>query len=173
MTMWKKAGLLLIILSVALNLAFIGTWATHAIRTHWVCPGPGGHAAGPGGMWCPLHQKLGANPEQWKEIEPRLAEFRKNSLSICEEVTRKRAEMIDLIAAPQPDREAIRVKQEEILAGQRKMQELVIGQLLAEKEVLTPQQQKELFDLLRQRGGCPGPGLMMGVNPSQHHETHD
>jgi Spy/CpxP family protein refolding chaperone len=72
--------------------------------------------------------------------------------------------MIDLIAAAQPDRQAIAAKQEEILAGQRKMQELVIGQLLAEKQVLTPQQQKELFDLLRQGSERSGLGpMMMGM----------
>jgi Spy/CpxP family protein refolding chaperone len=72
--------------------------------------------------------------------------------------------MIDLIASTRPDRQAIAAKQDEILAGQRKMQELVIEQLLSEKQVLTPQQQKDLFDLLRQRGGCAGHGpMMMGM----------
>jgi len=169
--MWKKAAMLLIILSVALNLAFIGTWVTHTIGTHWVCPGPGGHAVGAGGMWCPLHQQLGASPDQWKQIEPRLVEFRKAAVALCQEVARKHTEMIDLLASPQPDREALRAKQEEILAGQRKMQELVIGQLLAEKEVLTPAQQKELFDMLRQRGGCAGHGpMLMGLGgPMDNH----
>jgi Spy/CpxP family protein refolding chaperone len=84
-----------------------------------------------------------------KELEPKLAEFRKSSKQICDDAATKRGEMIDLLAAPQPDRTAIAVKQDEILAYHRKMQELVIEQLLAEKQVLTPEQQKDLFDLLR------------------------
>jgi Spy/CpxP family protein refolding chaperone len=42
------------------------------------------------------------------------------------------------------------------------MQELVINHILAEKELLTPEQRKELFDLLRQRSGCGGRGPMIG-----------
>ena len=158
--MWKRIAPLLVILSVALNLAFIGVWGAHVIREH-------GHH----GTWftdkrsddigCPLHRKLGASEQQWKQIEPKLVEFRKSSQSVCEEVNRKRQEMIDLVASANPDPQAIAAKQEEILAGQRKMQALVIEQLLAEKQVLTPQQQKELFDLLRQRSGCAGHGAMM------------
>jgi len=158
--MWKKIAPLLVILSVALNLAFIGVWGAHVIREH------GHHGTWftdrhSDGIWCPLHRKLGADQEQWKQIEPILSEFRKSSQAVCQDVGRKRGELIDLIAATQPDRQAIAAKQEEILAGQRKMQALVIELLLAEKQVLSPQQQKELFDLLRQRSGCAGHGAMM------------
>jgi Spy/CpxP family protein refolding chaperone len=115
-------------------------------------------------MWCPLHRKLGATDQQWQQIEPKLAEFRKSAQGVCQDVARKRGEMIDLIASAQPDRQAIADKQEEILAGQRKMQQLVIEHLLAEKQVLTPEQQVKLFDLLRTRSGCAGHGpMMMGL----------
>lgn len=161
--MWKKIAPLLVILSIALNLAFVGVWATHAAAARW---NRGNASCGPcgdnqGGMWCPLHRKLGATDQQWQQIEPKLAEFRKSAQAVCQDVTRKRGEMIDLIASTQPDRQAIAAKQDEILTGQRRMQELVIEQLLAEKQVLTAQQQKELFDLLRQQGGCAGQGPMM------------
>jgi Spy/CpxP family protein refolding chaperone len=164
--MWKKTAPLLVILSVALNLAFIGVWAAHAAAARW---NRGSSSCGPdagshGAMWCPLHRKLGTTDQQWQQIEPKLAEFRKSAQAVCQDVAHKRGEMIDLIATTQPDRQAIAAKQDEILAGQRKMQELVIEQLLSEKQVLTPQQQKELFDLLRQRGGCAGHGpMMMGL----------
>ena len=159
--MWKKAGLLLIILSVALNLAFIGTWVTHTIRTHWVYIGPGGYAVGPGGMWCPLHRSLGVTQDQWRRVEPRLAEFRESSQALGQDVERMRGELIDLLALPQAEPAAIAAKQEEILNGQKRMQDLVVRQLLAEKEVLTPDQQKALFDMLLRRGGCGGHGMPM------------
>jgi len=162
--MWKKIAPLLIVLSVALNLAFAGGWAMHAVRTHWTSGGSCGKAEQRPGVGCPLHQKLGTSQEQWKQIEPRLAEFCKASQALCQEVTRKRREMIDLLSAPQPDRQAIAAKQEEILAGQRRVQQLVIEHLLAEKQILTAQQQQELFDLLRTRSGCASHGpVMMGL----------
>jgi len=157
--MWKKIWPLLILLSVTLNVAFVVSWAIHAL------PGRLGCLRGPRqgqGVWCPLHRQLGTSEAQWREIEPRLAEFRKSAGAVCEEVNRARGEMIDLIAAPEPSPEAIRAKQEEILAGQRRMQELVIDHLLSQKKALTPDQQRQLFDMLRRRSGCAGHGPMMG-----------
>jgi Spy/CpxP family protein refolding chaperone len=110
-----------------------------------------------------LHRRLGTDQEQWQRIEPVVMAFRKESQAVCQEVTRARLELLNLLAAPQPDRQAIAAKQEEILAGQRRMQQLVIEHLLAEKEVLTPGQQKDLFDLLRGRSGCAGHGPMMSL----------
>ena len=157
--MWKRIGPLLIVLSVAMNVAFIGVWATHAIGSHW----PVERADDHGKVWCPLHRRLNVTDEQWRKTEPRMAEFRRASKALRQEISRNRGEMIDLVASPQPDRQAIAAKQEEIRAGQRRMQQLVIDHLLAEKEVLTPEQQKVFFDMLRQRGGCAGPGRMMGL----------
>jgi Spy/CpxP family protein refolding chaperone len=164
--MWKKIAPLLVILSAALNVAFIGSWAAHAVAAGRDdsadrCTGPtGGHQR----IWCPLHRQLGVNQEQWKQIEPKLVEFHKAAGAVCQEVGRKRAELIDLVAAPQADHQAITAKREEILAGQGRMQSLVIGQLLAEKQVLTAAQQEELFKLLRQQGVCQGQRpLMMGL----------
>jgi len=157
--MWKKIRPLLILLSVALNIAFATFWAVRALPSYL----RGRHrTAGGGAVWCPLHRKLGATDAQWREIEPRLVEFKKSARAVCAEVNRARGEMIDLIAAPEADREAIRAKQGEIVAGQRRMQELVINHLLSEKKTLTPEQQKQLFEMLRRRSGCAGHGPMMG-----------
>jgi len=162
--MWKKIAPLLIVLSVALNLAFVGVWATHVIREH------GHHGASSvdkhdEAISCPLHRKLGATEQQWKQIEPMLAEFRRASQAVCQDVTRKRQEMIDLLAASQPDRQAIAAKQEEILAGQRQMQRLVVEHLLAEKEVLTTEQRKQLFDMMGGRSDCAGHESMSDLMP--------
>jgi len=159
--MVRKHALLLIALSAALNLGFAGVWAAQTLAGHW----PAWKGSGPGGrdepIWCPLHRQLGVTDEQWQRLEPRLARFRQATQAVCQETQGKRAELIDLIAAG-TDRTAIAAKQEEILAGQHRMQELVIEQLLAEKEVLTVQQQKALFDMIRRESGCTGPALMRG-----------
>jgi Spy/CpxP family protein refolding chaperone len=156
--MWKKIAPLLVVLSVALNIAFISVWAVHAARTHWPTD-----AAGDSEMWCPLHRRLNVTDEQWQRLKPRIVEFRDRSQTICAEMNRLRTEVIDLIASDDPDRQAIAAKQEDIRAGQQRMQELVVEHLLAEKQVLTAGQQKELFDLIRQRSVCHGPGRMMGL----------
>jgi Spy/CpxP family protein refolding chaperone len=164
--MWKKIAPLLIVLSVALNVAVVGVWAVYAIRGHWATQDRCGHGDGSGGAWCPLHRRLNVTDEQWQRLEPRIAQFRRDSQALCQEITRKRGELIDLVASPQADRQAIAARQEEILAGQRRMQQLVIEHLLAEKEVLTAEQQKDLFNLLRRRSGCAG-HPMMGLPDAQ------
>ena len=157
--MWKKIAPLLIVLSIALNVAFISVWAVQTVRAHWPT-----QAADESKVWCPLHRRLNVTDEQWRRIEPRILEFRARSQTICAEMTRLRTELIDLIASDNPDREAIAAKQGKIRAGREQMQKLVVERLLAEKEVLTDEQQKKLFDLIRQRGACHGPARMMGLS---------
>jgi len=153
--MWKKIAPLLIMLSMALNFAFAGIWAVHAVRAaQWRSTSK----LRPGGVWCPLHRRLNVTEEQWREIEPRLADFQQAAGDVREDVTRLHLQFLDLIAAAEPDRETLRAKQDEILAGQRRMQELVIEHLLSQKKILTPVQQRELFDMMRRRSHCIGQG---------------
>jgi Spy/CpxP family protein refolding chaperone len=165
--MWKKMKTVIIILifSVALNTAFGAMWAIRRLPVHLACMGHKGESTAKSCVSCPLHRKLGTSEKQWQEIEPRLAEFKKSAQEVCRKSKQLREELIDLIAAPQTDLEAIRDKQDEILASQRKMQELLISHLLAEKEVLTPQQQEILFDTIRKQGDCAGNSSIIGVKP--------
>lgn len=158
--MRRKIGMLLVIVSVALNVAFVAVWATHAIPRH-LCRW--GRGESDEGIWCPLHRRLGATEAQWQEIEPRLRTFREATQKVCADVNQSRDELIALIAAPEVDRAAITAKQEEILAGQRKMQSLVIEHLLNEKETLNADQQETFFRMLRRRSGCAGHGPAMGM----------
>ena len=157
--MWKKIAPMLIVLSVALNVAFISVWAFQAVRSHW----PAGYIKDDSKVWCPLHRHLNVTDEQWRQIEPRLEAFQRDAQTLCQDINRLRGEMIGLIAADEPDRQAIAAKQNEIRAGQRRMQQLVVEHLLAEKQVLTVEQQKELFNMIRRRSACAGPARMMGL----------
>jgi Spy/CpxP family protein refolding chaperone len=163
--MWKKMKTVIVILvfSVALNAAFGAMWAIHRLPAHLGCTGHKGDSHAKSGVSCPLHRVLGTSEKQWQEIEPRLVKFKANSQAICREVSQLRKELIDLIAAPQTDLEAIRAKQDEILAGQRRMQELLISHLLTEKDVLTPEQRKSLFDMIKKQGDCAGRSSIISV----------
>jgi Spy/CpxP family protein refolding chaperone len=153
--MRKKVLLLLIVFSAALNVGFLATWAVRALPTFF--SGPRASDAGSSSctpMLCPLHEKLGVDNKQWEEIKPYYTEFCEERDQINRELADSQKELINLIAQPNPDQCAIRIKQEEIITGQRKIQRLVINQLLREKETLTPEQQERLFELIRQRCGC-------------------
>jgi Spy/CpxP family protein refolding chaperone len=151
MTMWKKFWPLLLILSVSLNIAFVGAWVVEAARESTARPETRNRACN---GTCPLHQSLNVTDEQWTQLEPRLTQFRSESEALCRDIQRLRGELIDLIASPEPDSMAIALKQDQILAGQRKMQEYVINHLLAEKHMLTQEQQEQLFNMIREKTGC-------------------
>lgn len=177
--MWKKTKAYLILASVALNAAFVATWIARASVSQT-------HAEGTDRqetehvIWCPLHRELDVTGEQWERIEPRLREFQAAVGELRQQTNGIRAEVIELIAAKEPDRETIRAKQDEILATKRRIQNLVTEHLLAEKQDLTPEQQRELFEMLRIRtntsDGPPLSGRSSGglgpvlQNPSENSE---
>ena len=72
--------------------------------------------------------------------------------------------MIELLAAAEMDQNAVRRQQEKILVGHRRMQDMVLEHLLAEKNVLNDEQETKLFALLRRQAGCGAGGTpMMGA----------
>jgi len=158
--MRRKITILLIVLSAGLNVAFVAMWAAHALPRHLCGTSKPGQD---NGVWCPIHRRMDVSDAQWREIEPRLRTFRGAARDVCAEVNRSREELITLIAAPEIDQAAIAAKQEEILAGQRKMQSLVIEHLLNEKETLNTEQQETFFRMLRRRSGCASHGPAMGM----------
>ncbi len=148
----SKTKTLLILLSVTLNVAFIAGWSIRA-----VCAASGGTpSAGP----ATLQQQLDLTPSQWRQIGPLLEDYQKASSTIMHQVTQRRRELLDLLAASQPDLQRIQEKQREIQTGQRQCQDLTITHVLAEKQILTPAQQEKYFDLLRQYPMGPTHGGM-------------
>jgi hypothetical protein len=161
---WKIVPVL-IALSVTLNIGVAGVWIAHAVNEFQASRGERIDDSAEG-VWSPLHRSLGVAEEQWSLLETGLLKFQQNSESLCLEINNRRRELIDLIASAQPDRDAIKAKQEEIRRGQQQMQRLVVDHLLAEKEVLTPEQQDQLFEMMRDRSTCPARGLFRGLMES-------
>lgn len=155
--MWRRVTFYLVLASLGLNLAFVGIWAAHA----WPSRAADRPQPAPD-VWCPLHRALGVTPQQWTEIEPRLREFQAAVGELCNHAGMVRSEVIDLIAAEEPDLDVIWAKQEGILATKRRIPRLVVEHLLAEREVLTPDQQRHLFTMLRERTGCAADPPMSG-----------
>ena len=150
--MWKTLKPYVLIASAGLNVAFVAIWFVHAAALRDAGPA----APDRQGVWCPLHRELGVTAEQWAEIEPRLVAFQESVGQLMERADAKRLEVIDLLAAPSPDLDAVRARQDDILATKRAIQAKVVEHLLAEKETLGPDQQARLFEMLRRRAGCAG-----------------
>jgi len=155
---------LLVLLSVALNVAFVGGWVARAIQAKHekkvVQSIEGTHAGMP-----LFYEQVGVTAQQWQQIHPQLDAFRASALAVFERINGRRQELLALLAAPQADRVAIAEKQKEIRAAQTEMQNLVIAHVLAEKESLTPAQRQKYFDLLTQRSGTLCDNMMEGLRP--------
>lgn len=148
--MWKNLSKPLFALSLGLNLAFITMWLIHSLSI----PGdPEGlsHPKSESAVPSPLHREIGVTEEQWQKIEPLILDFREKASSQRQQISVLRGQLMELLTLPQVEAGAIRRKQEEILAAQRKMQTLVIDHLLKEKELLSPEQGKRLMQSLCQQ----------------------
>lgn len=66
----------------------------------------------------------------------------------------KNVELVALLAQREPEREGLSTLTKEIDSLQTELLELVIDQILLEKENLTPEQQKKFFSLMTDRL-CP------------------
>jgi Spy/CpxP family protein refolding chaperone len=147
--MFQRLKPLLVFLSLALNVSVFFVWFMCHHSQGAACPTTENSSYR-------LHKEIGVNDDQWRQIEPKMNDFRKGSQTLCHDVEQQRLQLIDLILASETNTAAIRAKQEEILTSQRKMQELVLSQLLFEKQVLTQEQQQKLFKMLKCKTGCPG-----------------
>jgi Spy/CpxP family protein refolding chaperone len=170
---------LILALSLSLNLAFIGVWLFHAVPG-WKMPLVGrDYLRSQKIASRTLHQELGVTPEQWQQIEPLILQFRQAMESQHLEIITLRQQLLELLAATPADENAIRAKQEEILAGQRQMQNLAMEHLLKEKKILSPDQAVKLIQALceqcRLEGGIlTGHGLEKKALEKQHsHEGMD
>jgi hypothetical protein len=153
--MGKRVRLLLILLSVSLNAAFIGVWAMRTLPRAVATPAPAACRSNDScNVDCPLHRALGTTDEQWRTLEPLQREFRSASRASCAEIRRQRAAMLSFLAAAAVPRDSVLLCQQLILAEQRQMQELTVEHLLAEKQVLTAAQWRKLLDLIDSTGGC-------------------
>jgi hypothetical protein len=150
-----------IVCSLTLNVAFLGIWLTHSIpslfKEHHCAAGSKELRK------CPLQAALALSDSQWVRIEPRIKAFRESSAVVYKEITDSRAALIDELEKPHPDSTAMSICRERIQAGQNKMQILVVSHILDEKSMLTSEQQKRFFKMMRVNMACSGMPGMMGT----------
>lgn len=162
--MWNHLRSPLLALSLGLNLAFAAIWLAHAAPDWAAGQTLTKTVADPLAVPSALHREIGVTPEQWQRIEPIIRDFREKAAQHRQTISSLRGQLVDLLRMPVVDEAAVRSKQEEILTGQRRMQDLVIGHLLKEKAMLAPDQAEKLIQSLceqcRHAGGMvTGKGL--------------
>jgi Spy/CpxP family protein refolding chaperone len=145
--MWNNLRNPLFALSLGLNLAFIAMWLVHSLSAPGDARGLS-RSESDNAVPSALHREIGVSADQWRQIGPLILDFREKAGKQRQKISALRGQLMDLLTMPNVDEAAIRKTQEEILAGQRRMQNLVIDHLLKEKEILSPEQGKRLMQSL-------------------------
>lgn len=145
------------------SLAFnAGFGATYGVRTYKrYC-----RAAGAGTCLADLARQLDLTAEQRAQMEAEQQRLLAQIDAVRRELTAERERLADLLAASEPDREAIAQQLDRLAAIQRRIQQAVVDHLLEQKSLLRPEQRQGYGDLLRTcvcpRGGR-GPESVPGT----------
>jgi len=95
-----------------------------------------------------VFEELSLSPEQMKAMKARALLFRAEIDRGRLAVTQKRGEVVALMRIDPPDVAAINTVIGEINSLQGAMQKKIVAHLLAEKALLSPEQQKKFLDLI-------------------------
>ena len=166
--MRKNLIILAVIFSVVLNIGFIGTYYLQKAGLHPLKIVHANHKRF-------LYEKLNLSPEQLAAFKPGRDRFRSYLNLQSRKIQAGRIELISLLSENSTDRKTIDDKQKEIQALQHQMQARVIDHLFEESRILTPEQRKKFFTLIKgrivkNRGFCPG-WMQRGGQKPAHGES--
>jgi Spy/CpxP family protein refolding chaperone len=144
--MYQKALSLLLIFSLAFNIAFVGIWAYN--RTH-----PPARAARPPAATAQVPvpaslEGLSLTPDQRRQVVAAWRAAVAQTARVSAEVARERQRLFELMAAPEPDKQAIQACEQRIEAGQTRLGQLALNQMRQISELLTPAQRQAWFQMM-------------------------
>jgi hypothetical protein len=194
--MWHEIRPCLLALSLGLNVPFVSMWAMRGVpasdSTRPNIPPPavvrsngsennfrsgfrGSKGRAPVDVSLDMYRRMGVSDEQMEVIKPRVVRFLDAYSELSKQRRQYSLELVNLVAADSPDHDAILEKQEQVIECHRRTQEIVVQNMLADTEILTPDQQKALFDSRRRmydsRGFDKSRGW--GPKPSQSPAPND
>jgi len=141
-----------LLLLTVINVAGLLTMGYYRFRHFCQMGGPGGRGvADIMGQPEFMRRELKLTDEQAAQWTPLREQFHAKLARLRPALQAKRAELVQLVAAPQPDRARIDAVAAEIQALQAELQKECIQHLLDEKKILTPEQQRKFLDTIRAR----------------------
>jgi Spy/CpxP family protein refolding chaperone len=187
--MWQEIRPCLLALSIALNVPFVSMWA---MRGAPVAPKPDPELTKPSVTTAPsvsngsqggfrfgfrtpkgrspldvsidMYHRIGVTDEQMAVIRPRVIRFVDAYSELSKQRQKHSLELVNLVATD-ADHSAIQEKQEQVIECHRQTQDIVVQNMLADMEILTPDQQKALFDSRRRMYDSRGFDKSRGWGP--------
>jgi Spy/CpxP family protein refolding chaperone len=98
-----------------------------------------------------FYQQIAISEDQIKKMKVCRQSFLSRTDRISSGLREKRIELVDLLIAAEPDIERIHILLTHIDSLQAELQKGVISYLLEGKRLLTPEQQKEFFTIIKNR----------------------
>jgi len=143
-----KKNLVILFLAVLtiVNIAALATIAYHRFHPRRPFP-PMGQPEAPGSF---IKQELDLSEEQAKEFESQDKRFREATKPILDSLEAKRKDLMEEVAAEEPNRDKLDQLTEEIGTLQMALDKNTTMHLLQKKSFLTPDQQKKFFSLFKE-----------------------
>jgi Spy/CpxP family protein refolding chaperone len=137
----------ILIISLVLNISFIGSYGYSYYRAHQRQPEPTFTCDFQKGNMYPF-QELSLNKEQLKAFREKAFPFHAAINQKRHEIVQKRSALFALIRSEKTDSKAIEVAISEINKQQEDMQKIIINHMLDMKTMLGKDQQKRFLDLI-------------------------
>jgi len=149
--MYNKALSLLLIFSLAFNIAFVGIWLYNRQRP--VAPLPAGRHGGQERAGRQPMQALRLRDDQRRHLAELRGRARAETARLEADIQKQQERLLQLLAADQPDWKAVQDCEQRIAAGQKRLRELSLEQLRALRDILTPEQRRVWLEMMKARGG--------------------
>ena len=127
--MINKTLALIVIFSLAFNIAFVGIWAYTRVRPAPQRPAPARPVAPPAPAADGLWQQLGLTPEQQRSVVEEWRQVGHQVEGKQAEVRAQRARLIDLLQADVLDEQALRATRDKMDEDQQAVRELVFNRM--------------------------------------------
>jgi Spy/CpxP family protein refolding chaperone len=141
--MKKRVILIVLIFLFIINLTAIATFSYN----RWLKPKINMAEEEPQKIWESIQDQVALEPPQLERMKNLRSSFEKEILSLRIEIWRKKAVLLEEIRNPDPDLARIDKAIDELSRLQVEIQKKTIRNILKDKEILSPWQQRRYFSL--------------------------
>ncbi len=170
--MSKRMFILVLAFSLAFNVAFAGAWLYNVAAAQSARPRP------PAGHGPPPWARIGLRPEVERKLHEEWGRLGSRMEALQAEAAASRGRFLELMAAEEPDEEALLAEHERLEAVQGQVRQLVVREMIQTRRVLTPEERQKWLHMMRARGrsrgwrpaGSGGPMAPPPARPARMHE---
>lgn len=140
--MYNKILSLILVFSLAFNIAFVGIWAYNRFGEERAASAP---APAPPQTW----EQVGLDREQQRRMEQSWRALQQQLTPLRTRLESERDHVLELMAQADPDEEAIRTTQRRMAVVQEQMRRCVMTHMRETGERLSPEQRRRMFQMMR------------------------